>query len=82
MWIGVVFNLAAKMSDPVAAKSTFLCMYMSNHPDTLVAYARWFGRVAEVIESAEMRAIDCKASHDVFFVTSPDVLLLSSTCRK
>ncbi|KAF9262174.1 hypothetical protein L218DRAFT_960571 [Marasmius fiardii PR-910] len=48
------------MSDPVAEKSTFLRMYMSNHPDTLVAYAKWFGKVAEPITSAEMTAIDCK----------------------
>ena len=47
------------MADPVAEKSGFLKMYMSNHPDTLVAYAKWFGRVQEVITSAEMSAIDC-----------------------
>jgi len=46
------------MSDPVAEKSGFLRMYMSNHPDTLVAYAKWFGKVQEVITSAEMSAID------------------------
>jgi hypothetical protein len=28
-------------SDPVAAKSGFLCMYMSNHPDTLVSYVKY-----------------------------------------
>lgn len=49
------------MSDPVAEKSTFLRMYMSNHPDTLVAYAKWFGKVNEVITSAEMSAIDTKS---------------------
>jgi hypothetical protein len=49
------------MSDPVAEKSTFLRMYMSNHPDTLVAYAKWFGKVKEVITSAEMTAIDTKS---------------------
>lgn len=38
-------------------------MYMSNHPDTLVAYAKWFGKVKEVITSAEMTAIDCKVRH-------------------
>ena len=47
------------MTDPVAEKSAFLKMYMSNHPDTLVAYAKWFGKVKEVITSAEMSAIDC-----------------------
>jgi len=34
---------------------------MSNHPDTLVAYAKWFGKVKEVITSAEMTAIDTKS---------------------
>lgn len=48
--------------DPVAEKSGFLRMYMSNHPDTLVAYAKWFGKVNEVITSAEMSAIDCNVS--------------------
>jgi len=48
------------MPDPVAEKSTFLRMYMSNHPDTLVAYAKWFGKVEEVVKSAEMSDIDCK----------------------
>uniref|UniRef100_A0A8H7XP26 DUF2470 domain-containing protein n=1 Tax=Psilocybe cubensis TaxID=181762 RepID=A0A8H7XP26_PSICU len=47
--------------DPVAEKSGFLRMYMSNHPDTLVAYAKWFGKVKEVITSAEMTAIDCNS---------------------
>ncbi|PPR04675.1 hypothetical protein CVT24_011892 [Panaeolus cyanescens] len=49
------------MADPVAEKSGFLKMYMSNHPDTLVAYAKWFGKVQEVIKSAEMSAIDTKS---------------------
>lgn len=48
------------MADPVAEKSGFLRMYMSSHPDTLVAYAKWFGKVEEVITSAEMTAIDSK----------------------
>ncbi|KAF8881565.1 hypothetical protein BD779DRAFT_1545536 [Infundibulicybe gibba] len=49
------------MSDPVADKSGFLKMYMSNHPDTLVAYAKWYGKVTEAISSAEMSAIDSKS---------------------
>ncbi|KAF4622373.1 hypothetical protein D9613_009288 [Agrocybe pediades] len=49
------------MSDPVAEKSAFLKMYMSNHPDTLVAYAKWFGKVKETITSAEMSAIDTES---------------------
>jgi len=48
------------MPDPVAERSTFLRMYMSNHPDTLVAYAKWFGKVEEVVKSAEMSYIDCR----------------------
>jgi len=49
------------MSDSVAEKSGFLKMYMSNHPDTLVAYVKWFGKVTESIVSAEMTAIDSKS---------------------
>jgi len=55
-------HLAFTMSDPVAEKSAFLRMYMSSHPDTLVAYAKHFGKVSETIESAEMIAISTKAS--------------------
>ena len=51
------------MADPVADKSGFLRMYMSNHPDTLVAYAKWYGKVKEAISSAEMTAIDSKVSN-------------------
>ncbi|KAJ7102920.1 hypothetical protein C8R44DRAFT_859112 [Mycena epipterygia] len=49
------------MSDPVAEKSGFLKMYMSSHPDTLVGYAKWYGKVSEPITSAEMSAIDTKS---------------------
>ncbi|EGN97711.1 hypothetical protein SERLA73DRAFT_184529 [Serpula lacrymans var. lacrymans S7.3] len=49
------------MSDPVADKSTFLSMYMTNHPDTLVAYVKHFGKVTEHVTSAEMKAIDSKS---------------------
>ncbi|KZT30087.1 hypothetical protein NEOLEDRAFT_1083817 [Neolentinus lepideus HHB14362 ss-1] len=48
------------MSDPVAAKSTFLCMYMSNHPDTLVSYVKHYGHVKGNVVSAEMKGIDTK----------------------
>ncbi|KAJ2918931.1 hypothetical protein MD484_g1547, partial [Candolleomyces efflorescens] len=48
------------MADPVSEKSAFLCMYMSNHPDTLVAYAKWFGKVNEPIASAKMTGISTK----------------------
>jgi len=33
-------------------------MYMSNHPDTLVSYAKWYAKVTGNIISAEMTAID------------------------
>jgi hypothetical protein len=46
--------------DLVVEKSGFLRMYMSNHPDTLVAYAKWYGKAKDVITSAEMTAIDTK----------------------
>ena len=48
------------MSDPVASKSTFLCMYMTNHPDTLVAYVKHFGKIPGNVVSAEMKSIDSK----------------------
>lgn len=50
------------MSDPVAEKSTFLCMYMSNHPDTLVAYVKYWGKVKEQVVSAKMSSIDSNVS--------------------
>jgi Protein of unknown function (DUF2470) len=46
------------MTDPVADKSGFLCMYMSSHPDTLVAYAKHFGKIDSHILSAKMQSID------------------------
>ena len=65
------------MADPVAEKSGFLKMYMSSHPDTLVAYAKWFGKVKEIITSAEMSAIDCKVlSNLVTRVGHPEMLIL------
>lgn len=48
------------MADPVAEKSGFLCMYMSNHPDTLVSYVRHWGKVTEHVVSAKMTGIDTK----------------------
>ncbi|KAI0313797.1 hypothetical protein OF83DRAFT_1165454 [Amylostereum chailletii] len=48
------------MSDPVKDKSCFLCMYMSNHPDTLVSYAKHYGKLKERIVSAKMISIDSK----------------------
>ncbi|KIO20200.1 hypothetical protein M407DRAFT_140133 [Tulasnella calospora MUT 4182] len=47
------------MTDPVAAKSGFLSMYMSNHPDTLVAYVSHYTKNTE-ISSASMKSIDSK----------------------
>ncbi|ETW76764.1 hypothetical protein HETIRDRAFT_327988 [Heterobasidion irregulare TC 32-1] len=46
------------MTDPVADKSGFLCMYMSSHPDTLVSYAKHYGQIREHITSAKMESID------------------------
>jgi len=46
--------------DPVAEKAGFLRTYMSGHPDTLVAYAKWFGKVPEAITSAKMTAINTR----------------------
>jgi len=47
--------------DPVAAKSSFLCMYMSNHKDTLASYVIYYGKVANTkITTVEMTKIDSK----------------------
>jgi hypothetical protein len=48
------------MADPVADKSGFLCLYMSSHPDTLVAYAKHFGKVDGHVLSAKMLSINSK----------------------
>jgi len=48
------------MMDPVADKSGFLCTYMGSHPDTLVAYAKHFGKVDGHLLSAKMLSIDSK----------------------
>ncbi|XP_006456581.1 hypothetical protein AGABI2DRAFT_122469 [Agaricus bisporus var. bisporus H97] len=45
-------------SDPVAEKADHLRMYMSNHPETLFAYAKWYGNVGEIIKKVEMMNID------------------------
>ena len=55
----------AEQADPVAAKSGFLRMYMSNHPDTLVLYAKWYGKVTGNIISAEMTAINSQVSRSL-----------------
>ncbi|KAF8346321.1 hypothetical protein F5887DRAFT_961369 [Amanita rubescens] len=47
--------------DPVSEKSAFLRMYMSHHPDTLIAYAKWYGKVKAPIVSAEMTDISTKS---------------------
>jgi len=67
------------MSDPVAEKASFLRMYMSSHPDTLVAYAKWFGKVNEVITSAEMSAIDSKVRPPFFLAIFYPILMLRSS---
>ncbi|KDQ52499.1 hypothetical protein JAAARDRAFT_138539 [Jaapia argillacea MUCL 33604] len=47
--------------DPVASKSGFLCMYMSNHPDALVSYVKHYGKVSGNVTSAKMSKIDSNA---------------------
>jgi len=54
-------DLTTTTMDPVAAKSSFLCMYMSSHKDTLASYVIYHGKVANVkITNAEMTSIDSK----------------------
>lgn len=59
------------MADPVAAKSSFLCIYMSSHPDTLVSYAKHFGRISEPLLSARMESIDSNGMN-LSYVTKKD----------
>ena len=67
-------------TDPVAAKSGFLCMYMSNHPDTLVSYVRYWGKVSDTVVSAQMTSIDTKVRALSWpFCASYDLLILR-TC--
>ena len=33
-------------------------MYMSNHPDTLVSYVRYWGKISAQVSSAKMNSID------------------------
>lgn len=49
--------------DVIGSRSGFLCQYMSNHPDTLVAYVKYFGKVDEEVTSARMVAIDSKVKY-------------------
>jgi len=49
------------MVDPITENSGFLRVYMSIfHADTLVAFAKWFGKVTEPITTAAMTKIDSK----------------------
>ncbi len=43
-------------------------MYMSHHPDTLIAYAKWYGKVKAPIVSAEMTDISTKARTITFYM--------------
>ena len=57
-FVSSIVTFPLTMADPVADKSGFLCMYMSSHPDTLVAYAKYFGKVDAHILSAKMLSIN------------------------
>ncbi|KIJ13511.1 hypothetical protein PAXINDRAFT_170399 [Paxillus involutus ATCC 200175] len=61
------------MTDPVASKSAFLCMYMKNHPDTIVAYVKYFGKVAGNVVTAEMKSIDSQGMNLSYKLTNGDV---------
>ncbi|KAH9943598.1 hypothetical protein B0H21DRAFT_748619 [Amylocystis lapponica] len=60
------------MSDPVADKSTWLCMYMSNHPDTLVSYVRHWGKVHASVASAQMKTISSKGMALAYTIKGSD----------
>ena len=62
--------------DPVAAKSSFLCMYMSSHKDTLASYVIYHGKVANVkITNAEMTSIDSRVLLH-FSIALPSIRLI------
>ena len=61
-------------ADPVADKSGFLCMYMSNHPDTLVSYVRYWGKITAQVSSAKMNGIDTNVRCPPPFPSPPTVL--------
>ncbi len=56
--------------DPVADQSGFLCMYMSTHPDTLVSYVRYWGKVTAQVSIAKMIRIDTKVRASCMCVTA------------
>ncbi|KAF8839965.1 hypothetical protein BDN67DRAFT_969301 [Paxillus ammoniavirescens] len=60
------------MTDPVASKSAFLCMYMKSHPDTIVAYVKYFGKVAGNVVTAEMKSIDSQGMNLSYKLTNGD----------
>lgn len=70
------------MSDPVASRSTFLCMYMTNHPDTLVAYVKHFGKVPGNVSSAEMKSIDCKVNCNTPLLFESDLHGYMPSCNR
>jgi len=45
-------------ADQVSERSSFLCTYMSSHPDTLVVYVKHFGKVDGRVSSGKMLSID------------------------
>lgn len=65
--------------DPVAAKSSFLCLYMSSHKDTLASYVIYHGKMTNTkVTNAEMIGIDSKVpvpEHSALHVVSLPCLL-------
>ncbi|KAF7305449.1 DUF2470 domain-containing protein [Mycena chlorophos] len=47
-------------SDPIAEKSDALKAFLSSEPETLNAYAQWFGKVKEPLARVEVTSIDKK----------------------
>lgn len=69
-------------ADPVADKSGFLCMYMSNHPDTLVSYVRYWGKITAQVSSAKMNGIDTNVRCPPPFPSPSQRSLRSSSTRE
>lgn len=54
--------MAQVVADPIADKSAILKSELSKQPETLVAYAKWYGKVAGPITNVELSAIDAKVT--------------------
>nr|A0A384XG60.1 RecName: Full=Strobilurin A biosynthesis cluster protein r1 [Strobilurus tenacellus]ATV82111.1 hypothetical protein [Strobilurus tenacellus] len=53
--------MAQVVADPIVDKSAILKSELSKQPETLIAYAKWYGKVAGPITGVDLSAIDAKS---------------------